>query len=254
MLDKRMIYSCGYWNRAATLEEAQERKLELVCLKLGLKPGMRVLDIGCGWGGFAKFACERYNVEVDGITVSKEQFALAQSTCEGLPVNIQFLDYRQLAHRYDRVVSIGMFEHVGFKNHRTYMSKVHQSLNENGLFLLHTIGSNVTSSWTDPWINQYIFPGTLLPSIQQIGKATEGLFVMEDWHNFSADYDKTLMCWYENFLNNWEYLKNTFDQKFFRMWKYYLLSCAGSFRARKNQVWQIVFSKNGLPGGYQSVR
>ncbi len=254
MLDKRMIYTCGYWHGATTLDQAQENKLELICLKLNLKPDMRILDIGCGWGGFAKFAADKFKVQVTGITVSHEQAKLARKTCEGLPVDIQLMDYREVKGEFDRVVSLGMFEHVGYKNYRTFMNVAHRSLRANGLFLLHSIGSNTTSTWTDPWINHYIFPGTMLPSIRQIGRAIERLFVMEDWHNFSADYDKTLMAWHENFISHWESIKDHYDDKFYRMWNYYLLSCAGSFRARKNQLWQIVLSKGGVPGGYVSVR
>jgi cyclopropane-fatty-acyl-phospholipid synthase len=254
MLDTRMIYTCAYWTKAATLDEAQENKLELTCRKLELERGMKVLDIGCGWGGFAKYAAERFGVSVTGLTVSAEQAKSARELCRGLPVEIRLLDYRQFHGQFDRVVSLGMFEHVGYKSYRVYMEKASRYLKDNGLFLLHTIGTNISSKWNDPWIDHYIFPGSLLPSIQQIGKAIEGLFVMEDWHNFGADYDKTLMAWHQNFVNHWDDLKGRYDEIFFRMWKYYLLSCAGAFRARKNQLWQIVLSKKGVPGGYVSLR
>jgi len=254
MLDKRLVYSCGYWNNANSLDEAQENKLDLSCRKLKLGPGMKVLDIGCGWGSFAKFAAEKYSVSVTGITVSEEQAELGSKICSGLPVEIKLTDYRDLRGKYDRIVSIGMFEHVGYKNYRTYMEVVNNCLKDDGLFLLHTIGSNDSSKFNDPWFTKYIFPGSMLPSIAQIGTAIERLFVVEDLHNFSADYDKTLMAWHSNFLNNWNAIKDQYDETFFRMWKYYLLSCAGSFRARKNQLWQIVLSKRGVPGGYVSVR
>jgi len=254
MLDRRMNYTCGYWKDTVTLDEAQENKLDLTCRKLNLKPGMHILDIGCGWGSFAKFAVENYGVKVTGITVSKEQVELGKKMCEGLPIDLRLMDYRGLNERFDHIVSLGMFEHVGYKNYRDYMKVVYRCLKDEGLFLLHTIGSNYSSTFTDPWINKYIFPDSMLPSISQIGKAIEGLFVMEDWHNFSADYDKTLMTWHKNFLSQWDELKEKYDSKFFRMWNYYLLSCAGAFRSRKNQLWQIVLSKNGVAGGYESVR
>ena len=254
MLDKRMNYSCGYWKNASDLNKAQEAKLDLICKKLKLKAGMKVLDIGCGWGAFAKYAAEKYKVKVVGITVSKNQIDLARGICKGLPVEIRLQDYRDLNEKFDAVVSIGMFEHVGYKNYGTFMKVVHKCLKDNGLFLLHTIGGNKSVIHTDPWIGKYIFPNSMLPSIKQIGKSVEGLFVMEDWHNFGADYDKTLMAWHDNFENNWDKLKGSYDERFYRMWKYYLLSCAGSFRYRKNQLWQIVFSKNGVEGGYESVR
>jgi cyclopropane-fatty-acyl-phospholipid synthase len=254
MLDKRMIYTSAYWKDAATLDKAQEHKLDLTCRKLNLKPGMHILDIGCGWGGFAKYAAENYMVRVTGITVSKEQAELGNVLCKGLPVEIRLMDYRDLREKYDCIVSLGMFEHVGYKNYRTFMNKASNCLHDNGLLLLHTIGGNTSVTSIDPWLNTYIFPGAMLPSIKQIGRAIEGLFVMEDWHNFSADYDRTLMAWHDNFISNWEKLKSHYDESFFRMWRYYLLMCAGSFRARKNQLWQIVLSKNGIPGGYISVR
>ncbi len=253
MLDSRMNYTCGYWKEAKTLEEAQRAKLKLTCDKLLLKPGMRLLDIGCGWGGFAKFAAENYGVSVVGVTISKEQCHYAQKVCEGLPIDIRFQDYRDIQEKFDRIVSLGMFEHVGHRNYATYMKVVSHCLVDDGLFVLHTIGDNVTEV-PNEWITKYIFPHGMLPSAQLIGKAIEGLFVMEDWHNFGTDYDKTLMSWHENFEKAWPTLKSQYDERFYRMWNYYLLSCAGNFRARSVQLWQIVLSKNGLAGGYQAPR
>jgi len=262
MLDKRMAYSCGYWKEAKNLDEAQEAKLDLICRKLNLQPGMKVLDVGCGWGSFCKYAAEKYDVDVVGITISKEQAELAKENCKGLKVEIKLQDYRELntktlsnsGNLFDRVVSVGMFEHVGYKNYRVFMEIIHQSLKDDGLFLLHTIGANKSMIATDPWTHKYIFPNSMLPSIKQIGASIEQLFVMEDWHNFGHDYDKTLMAWFENFDRSWDELKPDYDERFYRMWKYYLLSCAGSFRAGKNQLWQIVLSKNGVPNGYQTIR
>jgi len=254
MLDKRMVYSCAYWKNAYTLNEAQDNKLDLICQKLELQPGMRILDIGCGWGSFAKYAAEKYEVEVVGITVSREQVELGGKLCRGLPVEIRLQDYRDVSERFDRIVSVGMIEHVGYKNYGLYMKVAHQCLKDEGLFLLHTIGGNRSGTSIDRWINRYIFPNGMLPSISQLGRAIEGLFVMEDWHNFSADYDKTLMAWHRNFEDSWTELKAHYDERFHRMWRYYLLACAGSFRARKNQLWQIVLSKKGIPGGYKSIR
>jgi cyclopropane-fatty-acyl-phospholipid synthase len=253
MLDNRMNYTCAYWREADNLDDAQLAKLELVCQKLMLKPGMTVLDIGCGFGSFAKYAAQNYGVTVKGITISHQQCEYAKQNCAGLPIEILFQDYREVNGRFDRIVSLGMFEHVGALNYKTYMEVVQRCLNDDGLFLLHTIGDNVTSHLVDKWIGTYIFPNGLLPSIAQIARAAEGLFVMEDWHNFGADYDRTLMAWYNNFNKNWDKLKSHYDEKFYRMWSYYLLSCAGSFRARHIQLWQIVFSK-GIIGGYQAPR
>lgn len=256
MLDKRMVYSCAYWKKATTLDEAQEAKLDLVCKKLYLRPGMRVLDIGCGWGGFAKFAAEHYHVSVVGITISQEQQSLGQKLCVGLPVEIKLQDYREFKSTgsFDAVVSLGMIEHVGFKNYHQYMKIARRNLKPGGLFLIQTIGGNTSATTIDPWINKYIFPNAMLPSARQITKACEGIFVIEDWHNFGSDYDKTLMAWFNNFDSNWETLKERYSERFYRMWKFYLLTCAGSFRARKNQLWQIVLSDSGVKGGYIPVR
>ncbi len=244
MLDKRMVYTCGYWKDAKSLDDAQEAKLDLACRKIGLKAGMKVLDIGCGWGSFAKFAVEKYGAEVVGVTVSKKQVELAKKLCKGLSVDIQYKDYRDVDGEFDAIVSLGMFEHVGGKNYRTYMEKTHELLKDDGKFLLHTIGCNNPAYSFDPWIAKYIFPGGVLPTVSQIGKSMQSLFVMEDWHNFGADYDRTLMAWFENFDKNWDSIKDNYSKRFYRMWKYYILASAGSFRSRENQLWQIVLSKN----------
>jgi len=255
MLDKRLIYSCGFWESAATLDAAQEAKLELVCRKLNLSPGMRVLDIGCGWGGALIYMAERWEVAGVGITVSADQAAYGQELCRGLPIEIRRQDYRKIEKTFDRVFSIGMFEHVASKNHSGFMRIVRNALrDEEGLFLLHTIGSNRSHSANDPWIERYIFPNSLLPSSKQICAACEGVFVLEDWHSFGPDYDKTLMEWFRRFHENWSALSVSYDRRFYRMWKYYLLSCAGSFRARKNQLWQLVLSPGGRLGGYAAAR
>ncbi|MGB1150115.1 MAG: cyclopropane fatty acyl phospholipid synthase [Candidatus Pseudothioglobus sp.] len=250
MLDQRMNYSCGYWENADNLDQAQINKLDLVCRKLHLKPGMKVLEIGCGWGGFAKYAAENYGVSVHGVTVSKEQMDYAERSCIGLETKFEMKDYRELNTKYDAIVSIGMFEHVGYKNYRNYMEVAQRCLEGEGLFLLHTIGRNTPSRSTDPWTNKYIFPNGMIPSPAQISKSLQGLFVVEDWHNFGQYYDPTLMAWNENFQKNYESLKDKYDQRFKRMWQYYLLMCAGTFRARRNQLWQLVLSKKGLMGGY----
>jgi len=250
MLGERMIYSCGYWRDASTLDQAQEAKLTMICRKLDLRPGMRLLDIGCGWGGLAKFAAERYGVSAVGITVSREQMKLGRQLCRGFDVDIRLQDYRNLSGEFDRVVSVGMFEHVGWKNYSTFMRVVRNHTRDDGLFLLHVIGGNRAQTTPDPWTGRYIFPNSMLPSAGQIGASIEGTFVLEDWHSFGAHYDRTLMEWYRNFDEHWPSLKDRYGERFYRMWKYYLLSFAGSFRARKNQVWEIVLSPHGIPGGY----
>ena len=254
MLDPRMIYSCGYWREAETLSEAQEAKLDLICRKIGLKEGMRILDIGSGWGGFLKFAAERYGVSGLGITVSKEQMAFANDTRGDLPIETRLMDYMDLDGQFDRIVSVGMFEHVGYKNYRPYFSKVNELLPEDGLFLLHSIGGGLTRRSGDPWMEKYVFPNGMIPSPKQVTGAAEGRLVMEDWHNFGPDYDRTLMVWHKNFEAAWPEFKDKYGERFYRMWRYYLLMCAAAFRARWVHLWQIVYSKNGLKGGYLSVR
>ena len=244
MLDKRMNYSCAYWQEADTLDKAQEAKLELSCRKLGLEPGMQVLDIGCGWGGFAIYAAEKYGVKVTAATVSGEQVKLAKSRSADMQVTYEIKDYRDIQDTYHRIDTIGNFEHEGIENYRTYKKVVNRRLKDDGLFLLHTIGSNTSVHTVDPWVATSIFPNSMLPSARQITEAAEGIFILEDWHSFGPHYDPTLIAWHRNFIDNWHRIQDAYDQRFKRMWVYYLLSCAGSFRARRNQLWQIVFSNN----------
>ncbi len=243
MLDKRMVYSCAHWKNARNLDEAQEAKLEMICQKAGLKAGMRILDIGCGWGSFVQYAVEHYNVRAVGITVSQEQFTLARKRCFGLPIEIRLQDYRDLDEQFDRIISIGMFEHVGSKNYRSYMEVVHACLKNEGLFVLQTIGGNQDSIAFDPWLDRYIFPGASIPSMGQIATSIKGLFIMQEWQNAAGDYDKTLIAWFHNIIDQWPCLKEKYDRRFYRMWEYYLLSCAGLFRSHKQQLWRIVLSK-----------
>lgn len=254
MLDKRLTYTCGYWKNAHDLNHAQEDKLDLVCRKIGLQKNQRLLDIGCGWGSFIKFAAERYGAKAVGITVSKEQAEYVKKDCSHLPVEVRLQDYREVNEKFDHVVSLGMFEHVGPKNHKVYMQVASRCLKDDGLFLLHTIGSNFTRHSPDPWFNKYIFPNGVLPSMKDISVAFENEFILEDFHNFGSDYDKTLMAWFQNFNANWDKLSEKYSRRFYRMWNYYLLCCAGAFRARNLQLWQLVLSKHGVPGGYTSIR
>ncbi|MBN2541528.1 cyclopropane fatty acyl phospholipid synthase [bacterium] len=245
MLDKRLNYTCGYWSDADNLDDAQEAKLDLVCRKIELQPGMTVLDIGCGFGCFAGYAAEKYGAKVTGVTVSKKQAELGMERFKHLPVELKLEDYRKLTGKYDRVISIGIMEHIGFKNYRTYMEVVDRTLKEDGIAFIHTIGGNESVTTSNPWLMKYIFPNSMLPSIAQISKAMEGLFVIEDLHNIGPDYEKTLLAWYDNFEKAWPDLEEKYGERFYRMWKFYLLSCAGTFRSRSNQLWQIVMTKPG---------
>ncbi len=254
MLGRRLVYSCGYWKDASDLDAAQEAKLDLVCRKLRLKSGMRVLDIGCGWGEALKFAAERYGVSGVGVTVSEHQAHYARELCSGLPIEIRLQDYRDITETFDAVYSIGMFEHVGWKNYRSYFEVCRRCVAEDGLSLLHCIGTNDEPSRPDPWIEKYIFPNSMVPGASQITPAVEGLFVIEDWHNFGADYDKTLMAWRANFEAAWPTLQKRYGERFRRMWRFYLSGSAAVFRTRRDQLWQIVLSPRGVPGGYVAPR
>ena len=257
MLDPYLCYSCAYFRDTDDLAVAQEQKLDLVCRKLVFQPGQRILDIGCGWGSFACYAAENYGVEVLGINVSEDQLRLGREKCKGLPVELRFMDYRDVADAgpFDHVVSIGMFEHVGVKNYGDYFRVVRQCLKDGGLFLLHTIGRNKSVTTLEPWIDKYVFPNCQLPSAKQISAAVEPHFVIEDWHNFGDDYATTLQHWWRNFEAAWPELKGEhYDDRFYRMWRFYLLGCVGRFRARRNQLWHLVLSKQGVFGGYHSVR
>lgn len=264
MLGKVMAYSCARFQERATLDQAQLNKYDLICRKLKLTPGSTILEIGCGWGTLAKYVAENFDCKVIGLTVSKEQAAYARELCAGLPVEILLMDYRDFSEQVDAIVSIGMIEHVGFKNYETYFDVARRCLKPDGLFLLHTIGSSVSTIIPNAWMEKYIFPNGLTPSLAQLAKAIEGRFVIEDIHNFGSDYAPTLMTWYRNFhqaLDSGQLDSRQLDQKysdghynFTRVWDFYLLSCAGAFRARTNQLYQLVLSPQGVLGGYESVR
>ena len=247
MLDKRMNYTCAYWHKADNLDDAQEAKLDLVCRKLGVQQGMHILELGCGWGSFAKFAAEKYGASVVGVNISKQQVALGRELCKGLPVELRLQDYRAVEGQYDAVISIGVMEHVGYKNYAAYMDVVDRCLKPGGIAFIHTIGGNFSRTTGDPWTDKYIFPNGMVPSIAQLAKAMEIRFVMEDWHNIGPHYDPTLMAWHHNFNHAWPEIKHQYDDRFSRMWNYYLLCSAGGFRSRTNQLWQIVFTRKGTP-------
>ena len=257
MLDKNMQYTCAYWPGAKDLDEAQENKLHLICRKLYLKPGMKVLELGCGFGGLARFMAKEYGCEVVSYNISREQMRFAREFCAGLPVRFEEKDYREAAHepgQFDRVAAVGLCEHIGPKNHRSFLQLARSKLKDGGLFLLHTIGNSRTLTATDPWIDKYIFARSVIPSMPQLAAAMHELWVMEDWHNFGTDYDRTLMAWWKNFDTRYCTLdKQKYDNRFYRRWKLYLLMSAGAFRARRLQLWQIVLSK-GNAEGYVPVR
>ncbi len=257
MLDKNMQYTCAYWKDADNLEAAQESKLHLICRKLHLRPGMRVLELGSGFCGLARFMAKEYGCEVVTYNISKEQVAFGREWCADLPVRIEEKDYRDAIReegKFDGVAAIGLCEHIGYRNYRPFLELVRAKLKDSGLFLLHTIGGNLSKTSTDPWVDKYVFPNGMVPSIAQLGRAMENLWVVEDWHNFGPDYHKTLQAWWHNFETRYCTLdKKRYDQRFFRMWKLYLMMSAGSFRARRMQLWQIVMS-TGAISSYEPVR
>lgn len=260
MLGETMAYTCAYWRDAKTLDEAQYAKFDLICRKLELQPGERLLDLGCGWGTLAKYAAEKYNVEVVGVNISSEQVKYAHKINQDLPVTIVQSDYRDSnkfnpsGKKFDKVVSVGLCEHVGYKNYKSLITTARDNIKTDGLFLLHTIGKNNSFNYIDPWIEKYIFPNAILPSINKLSAAIENNFITEDLHNFGPDYDRTLMAWDQKFVSSWEKIKHQYDERFYRMWRYYLLSCAGAFRARDIQLWQFVLSPKGTRGTYNSIR
>jgi cyclopropane-fatty-acyl-phospholipid synthase len=247
MLGRRMVYTCGYWVGADNLDDAQEAKLDLVCRKIGLRAGMRVLDLGCGWGGFASFAAERYGASVVGYTVSREQANWAKAKYAHLPIEIHLDDYRRATGRYDAVVSIGLMEHVGPKNHRAYMQQAANCLLPGGVVFIHTIGGSHPRSEIDPWFEKYIFPNAAIPSLGQLASAMSGILVPEDVHNIGPHYDRTLMAWWQNFDAAWPRLRDKYGDRFHRAWKFYLLVSAAYFRSRRHSLYQIVATPIGAP-------
>ncbi|MGW8268683.1 MAG: class I SAM-dependent methyltransferase, partial [Longimicrobiales bacterium] len=189
-----------------------------------------------------------------GITISREQASFGREATQGLPVEIRLQDYRELEGEFDRVVSVGMFEHVGEKNYGRFFSVVRECLVPDGLFLLHTIGKNQPSPAINRWTDRYIFPNGHLPSPSQIARGAEGRLVLEDWDSFGEQYDRTLLAWWRNFEASWPRLREKYGERFYRMWRYYLLTCAGAFRSRRTQLWQIVLSPGGVAGGYTAIR
>jgi len=260
MLGKSMAYTCGYWKEATHLDDAEFAKYDLVCKKAQLKPGDIVLEIGCGWGGLAKYMAEKYGCEVHAMDIGKEPATYAKSFCKDLPVTIHHCDYRETSIynpkgiQFDKIVSVGVLEHIGYKNYRELIQIMRHCIKDDGIALLHSIGGNTSKKFCEPWIDKYIFPHGMLPSLKQLGKVFENTFIIEDHHNFGVFYNKTLLAWHANLNQHWDELKKTYDERFHRMMNYYLLSCAGGFRARDMQLWQFVLTPKGMLEYYQSVR
>jgi len=252
MLDKRMIYSCAYWKDAVTLEQAQEHKLDLICRKISLKPGMKVLEIGCGWGGWAKFAAEKYRVEVVGLTVSKEQQAYAQKSCAGLPVEFRLQDYRDLpaGERYDKLVSIEMLEAVGHRYLGEWCRVAARAVKPDGLMALQYI-TCADARYEElrrgvDFIQKHIFPGGLILSANRLNDllASAGGFVLHALEDMGQDYARTLRAWREEFNRRAAAVRQLgFDERFLRKWNYYLAYCEAAFALRNISVVQTVHTR-----------
>jgi len=252
-----MQYTCGYWRNAKNLNQAQLDKMELICQKLKLKPGMKVLELGCGFGGLAKYMAERYGVSVTGCSISKEQTSLGKELCKGLPVEFLLCDYRDIKadHEYDRVVAVGILEHVGIFNYRTFYKVAEKALVDDGVFLTHNMGVNSTSiAVSEKWSSENLFPNGGFPKLEQLITYAEDLFMVEDVHNIGADYYPTLKAWEENFDKEWPQIESKYGDKFYKMWKVYLHYAQGLLSSRQVHLYQIVYSKKGILGGYQAPR
>lgn len=259
VLGKTVMYSCAYWRRAGDLDAAQTDKIDLVAQKLEVATGEHVLDLGCGWGAIAEHLARTRGCRVTAVTISPAQAAYVRQRCAGLPVEVIEADYRDArvvaAGPYDKVACVGMMEHVGRKNYRGFLALCARLVKPEGLCLVHTIGTSVTTDVTDPWIERRIFPGSVLPSVVDVARAAEGQLTLEDWHSLGADYDRTLVAWHDNFAGYVASGELQRGERFNRTWRYYLLSFAGCFRTRRSiQLWQMVFAPVGRKGGHVSVR
>ena len=250
-LDKKhRQYSCGYWKKdTETLEDAQQNKIDHIIKKLDIKNGQKVLDVGCGWGGMALELARQKGCEVTGISLSKNQINYCKKKAKELgldnQVSFKLADYREIMGKYDRIYSVGMFEHVGRKFYNKFFKTINKLLKKDGTFLLHTIGVVDKPTPPNEFINKYIFPGGICPSLSQIVKSIEktGLIVA-DTETLIRHYDKTLLSWLERFTAKKDLVKDMFDEKFVKMWSFYLASCAAAFRYRDLVVFQLQIVKN----------
>ena len=249
-LDPKKQYSCGYFiNENDTLEDAQNNKIQHIIKKLNIKPNQKVLDIGCGWGSLAIDIAKSTNCEVTGITLSENQFNYCVKKAKELnlenQVTFRLIDYRQLDEKFDRIVSVGMFEHVGRKFYKNFFKKIDNLLKDDGVSLVHTIGSVNPPRDPHPWITKYIFPGGYTPSLSEVVTPVEkaGLIV-SDIEVLKLHYSHTLRHWKENCIKNKIQIINMFDEKFFRMWEFYLASCESAFKWGDQVVYQFQLTKN----------
>jgi cyclopropane-fatty-acyl-phospholipid synthase len=240
-------YSCGYFDGTEELNVAQRHKMDLICRKLDLRPGDRLADIGGGWGEFARHAARCYGCQVTSINIAAAQVAFAREYCKGFSVEVRQCDYRDLTGTYDKIAAIAMVAHVGHKNYRRFMKVVHEHLTPDGIALIETVGSNTSMTHCDPWVDRYIFPRGHAPSLAQLSRAMEGLFVIEDLHNFAPHYILTLRAWRKHFHARWPTLAHRYDDRTRRMFDYFFQLAAAAFRSRTMQYWHVVMTKTGAP-------
>ena len=249
-LDENRQYSCAYFkNDNDTLEQAQNNKIHHIIKKLNIQPNQKVLDIGSGWGTLALAIAKETKASVTGITLSENQFEYSKNKAKEMnlsnQVDFKLIDYRQLNEKFDRIVSVGMFEHVGRKFYKTYFNKVFKLLNEKGIALIHTIGSSMPPRDPQPWIQKYIFPGGYTPSLSEVANPIENSgLIVSDIEVLRMHYAHTLRNWKERFLSKKDIVLDMFDEKFFRMWEFYLASCEMAFKWGDQVVFQLQLSKD----------
>jgi cyclopropane-fatty-acyl-phospholipid synthase len=248
-LDKEWFYSCAYFrDEDEGLEAAQRNKARLIASKLRLEPGLRVLDIGCGWGGLARYLAQVGDVHVTGVTLSREQHALAveMTKVAGLEgkVDIQLRDYRELTTKFDRIVSVGMFEHVGVGHYEEFFGKVNELITDDGLMLLHSIGHMSPPGTASPWLRKYIFPGAYSPALSEVFPAVENNSLwVTDCEFLRVHYATTLKHWHHRFEQNRDLIAKMYDERFCRMWEFYLISAEMMFRTGSQEVFQMQLSR-----------
>lgn len=248
MLGPTMAYTCGYWKGAKNLEEAQKNKFDLILRKLQLKPGMKVADLGCGWGTAAAYMHEHGKADVTAVSLSEQQVKWAKDHLEKPGLKYIWSDYRDIcddpkqAGTFDRIYSIGMLEHVGYKNYEPFFSCVKRLLKPDGLAVVHTIGEPDFVPASDPFLDKYIFPGAVIPALSALTPAFENHFILEDFHNFGYDYALTLAAWSDNAKAFFKKNPTAYTPEFQRMWDYYLRMCEALFELRINQLWHFVLS------------
>ena len=248
--NKHRQYSCAYWKSSnETLEDAQQNKINHIIKKLNLRPGQKVLDIGCGWGSMCFEIAKQSECEVTGVTLSKNQYEYCKKKAKELKLDNQchfeLLDYRHLNGKFHRIVSVGMLEHVGRKFYKTFFNKINDLMTEDGVSLIHTIGSTSPKTPPAPFIQKYIFPGGLVPAGSDLINAVESTgLILSDMESLIHHYDKTLKAWLDRFLQNREKAKRMYSENFCKMWEFYLASCSAAFRYRDLLVYQLQIVKN----------